>query len=167
MKNNKKVLYILVPLVLGIWGLIAWKIISSMGDKNTVVFTNTGIGSALNTTDTPDTFSIVNHYRDPFRVKKTVIAQNTTSRPQAGIQSSPLPAPKKEKIAPPTLTWPTIVYTGVFKNQSSNKQVALLVIDNKSYTVKPGETVDGVQLVKAYRDSAMLKFGKDQRMVRK
>jgi hypothetical protein len=167
MKNNKKVLYILVPLVLGIWGIIAWKIISSIGDKNAVMVSNTALGASLASSDAPDTFSIVNHYRDPFRIKKMVITGGTSIHPQTVGQSPAALSVKKEKVVIPSSAWPSIVFTGIFKNQTSKKQVALLVIDNKSYTVKPGETVEGVLLVKAYRDSVMVKFGKDERMVRK
>src|SRR3954466_12525292 len=151
--KNKKMLYILIPGALIVWGLIIAKIVGNMhSDESRVV----SQGSAMTTTEEAlsDTFSIHPIYRDPFLGKVQTVYNNT-----GPVTPKVISTPVVKAMTP----WPSIVYSGIIKNQKLKKELVLLEISGQSHTMKIGETIDGILLSKAYQDSVEVQFFKEKK----
>ncbi len=154
--KNKKLLYVLIPGTLLVWGMILHKVFTTMDGGDAGQFQNTQFVASVSTEIVNDTFSINPDYRDPFSekvVKKIVTVAHTTA-----------PKPTVPKVLTP---WPAIVYGGIIKNQKSNKQLALIQINGQSNMMKTGEEVNGIQLTKVFRDSIEVEFQKEKKHIRK
>lgn len=159
--KNKKLIYVLLPAVLVIWGIIFYRIFNAAGgDDNISSFSDTGAREAQ-VSSYADTFSIIGDYRDPF-MGKLAIAE----RPKPVMRTQP--RAKEEKPQPPVkIAWPSIGYSGMIKNQKSAVQLAMMQVNGQSYTLKAGQSAEGVQLVKIFRDSVEVIFQNEKRTIRK
>jgi len=154
--KNKKLLYILIPGTLIVWGIIIYKIFGNINTENNVPIQHTEFNMKQDNLTINDTFSINPDYRDPFLGK-------THKKPDDN-QAVKTIVPKIIKAPTP---WPNIVYGGIIKNQKSNKQLALVQINGQGYTMKPGETISEVQLNKIYKDSIEVIFLKEKKFISK
>ncbi|MGZ4055071.1 MAG: hypothetical protein ACXVPU_06520 [Bacteroidia bacterium] len=159
--KNKKLLYILIPGTILVWGMIFFRVLS------TVKTNNDALPQKLSETSESakmanDTFSLLLNYKDPFRLaeKKTAISENNSKQKnQNTIQ--------KKVIAPVVSTWPKIIFGGVIKNQKSNKELALVQINGQSNIMKAGEISNDVELLKVFKDSIEVKYGKEKKNIKK
>lgn len=104
-----------------------------------------------------DTFSIKADYRDPFLDKLVASEQPKSSFP---IKAALV------KVQANT-TWPQISYFGIIKNQTGNKQLALLQINGKQNRMQVNQMVGDITLLKLTKDSVQVKFGKETKYVRR
>lgn len=156
--KNKKLIYILLPLVIIVWGTIFYKIFYNTSREEELtdeILPQKNIAA----TTVSDTFSIIANYRDPFL---GIIVHNENNVNEAPKQKV-LSQPKIEQV----VQWPNIVYGGMIKNQQSTKQLALVKINGKENIIKAGEMVGTIELVKIYKDSVEVKMGKERKVVRK
>lgn len=154
--KNKKVAYLLVVLIAGIWAVILYRFFSfSSSSDHTVQIESSFIPPALSS-GIIDTFSISANYRDPFLGK--------TETPSKSKKSKAVPIPKKA-IEP--LKWPVITYGGMIKSRKSNAQLCVVVINGQSNFMKEGDATSEVQLKRVFKDSIEVVFGKERRIMRK
>jgi hypothetical protein len=141
MTKNKNLLYILILGTLLIWGVILYKIMNVIGsEKDELNSEKNYIAMVDKNESLPDTFTILANYTDPVvELQKPIV------------------------ITP----WPAIVYLGVIKNQKSNKQFVMVQINNQSNAMKLGEIIEGVTLLKVYKDSVEVKFNKEKKFIKK
>ena len=159
--KNKKLLYVLIPAVLLVWGIIIYKIVApgSGGDDTSPLKNNEFITSS-STEILNDTFSINPNYRDPFlgkSIKKTIPSENKVS-------NVTIPTVIK-KTTEPTIKWPSVIYAGLIKNKKSNKQLVLIQINGQSSSIKVGEIINGIELINIFKDSIEVKFGNEKKFV--
>jgi len=155
--KNKKLLYILIPGTLIVWGMIIYRIFKTVNTEENLFGQYLEINTRQDNSNINDTFSINPDYRDPFLGK-------TNKKVTDSKQTTKTIVPKIAKAAIP---WPSIVFGGIIKNQKSNKQLALVQINGQGYTMKPGEIINDVQLNKIYRDSIEVRFQKEKKFVSK
>jgi hypothetical protein len=157
MTKNKNLLYILILGTLLIWGVILYKIMNVIGsEKDELNSEKNYIAMVDKNESLPDTFTILANYTDPFLGKL----------PSTEKKSTPLKVVELQK--PIVITpWPAIVYLGVIKNQKSNKQFVMVQINNQSNAMKLGEIIEGVTLLKVYKDSVEVKFNKEKKFIKK
>ncbi|MGQ0827045.1 MAG: hypothetical protein ACT4ON_01495 [Bacteroidota bacterium] len=155
--KNKKLLYVLIPGTLIVWGIIIYKVFRSMNTGESPMVHAIELDQKKDDQGMNDTFSINPHYRDPFLGKMN---KRTIDNPQT-VKAT---VPKVTKAVAP---WPNIVFGGIIKNQKSNKQLALVQINGQGYTMKTGEIINDVQLNKIYKDSIEVKFQKEKKFVSK
>jgi hypothetical protein len=161
--KNRKLAYILLPAVIAIWGIIFYRIFFAAGGDDGIsagvkekVEAHTGSSLA-------DTFSIIADYRDPFLgklvsdVPKTNVPQPVNAQPKK----------KEPKPQPVQIPWPAVSYSGMIKNQVSARQLAILQVNGQSHVVKSGETVEGMQVCRVWKDSIEIGFGKEKKVFRK
>ena len=108
MKKNTKT-YILLTIVLGIWGVLGYQIVGAFdADKPELALTKATEAYVPKTLKKRDTFSITAHYRDPFLGtmprSKTVKKKNKT------------------KVTKPEEPKRAITYSGSVSQNSSNKK---------------------------------------------
>ncbi len=158
--KNKKVTYLLVPVVIAIWLYVFYTLFWNKDKTNigTVPFTNSARQSKLMQIPL-DTFSISAAYRDPF-LDRNYVSERTTNIPTHVVKAVPV-------TIQATTAWPKIAYFGIIKNQTGNKQLALLQINGKQRRVQLNESIDEIQLITTTKDSVQVKFGKELKYVKR
>lgn len=158
--KNKKLIYVLLPAVLAIWGIVFYRIFNAVGGDEPGNALNEHNEKAAQVTSYTDTFTISTDYRDPFMGKLAV-----ENRPRTFVSSPPKRVdPKPQPVQVP---WPTLGYSGMIKNQKSAVQLAMLQVNGQNYTLKAGQSAEGVQILQIYRDSVEVTFQKEKRIIRK
>lgn len=157
--KNKKMLYILIPGTLIVWGMIIYKIVMNVNSGDNPVVSK-GVAMVANDEALSDTFSINPTYRDPFLGK----VQHVSISNDEGVKSKVVtPTPVVAVNTP----WPNIVYIGIIKNQKLKKEMVMMEINGQSYSMKVGETVGNVILSKAFPDSVEVQFLKEKKFIHK
>ena|SRR6218665_585574 len=164
--KNRKLVYVLLPATLAVWILIGVRIYKTLhpaADAEQLAVRPTTAKPAGPTLS--DTFLIANNYRDPFG-KVTAVAPDRH-------YSAAATAPAVKKAAPPATSvikaesWPAVSYSGMIRNQQSNKQLALVSINGNLHSMKQGDITDHVQLGKIWKDSIEVVWNKERKFVRK
>lgn len=157
MLKNKKALYVLLPLVLLIWGIIFYRVFSAIAPAEPMPVESFQIGSVLQGAGSSDTFSIKNDYRDPFLAKPVSV-----SLPAAAKKIL-----KKESIPAPPVVWPVIIYKGMIRNHQTGKQVYLVSVGGQESMMKPGDVLAEAELSRAFRDSIEMVYKKEIKIFKK
>lgn len=167
--KNKKLTYILIPLVLGLWGTILYKIFHTVNTKSTDLSVNKNIiTDNMQTQTVLDTFSIHPVYNDPFLRKKTNNANYQKAQPKPATNISETKKVVKPEVTQPSaITWPGIVYNGLVKNQKSNKLLAMIQVNGQSNIMQTGDVFAELQLVKVTKDSIEILFHSERKTIKK
>lgn len=168
MMKSKKSTYLLIILVLGVWGAVAYKIFSHIrkGDDTEQVynFNNSKVDEVF-ATDTQIVLSL--NYPDPFL---------KGSRHNAGgdMRTVSTKVNIRERIDPlygqntqSQVVWPEIIYSGIVRNKKTNEALGLVQITNSSQLMRPGQDFGGVRLLELYSDSIRLNFQNQKKTIRK
>ena len=103
MQQKKKTIYILMPIVILVWGFVFYQLYGYF--FSTPSYANTEEKTIINIDEIKkDTFSIVANYRDPFLSQKKI---QTVSHP---VVSKTNRSTTKKNSAPTVLKWPLIQY---------------------------------------------------------
>ena len=154
------------PAVLLVWGLVAYRIISSLNNDEPAynnVFSNV---VPMEEDVQPESFSLRLDYRDPFltgrprkRAQRSVIDTDIATpvaQPVTPAVQQPEPDPE------PVMDWSPLAYVGLIQRSgSSNNQapVALVSINGSSRMVKTGDEIDGYAFTAVTKDSLMVTYG--------
>lgn len=159
MKNNKKTLWVLMPLMMIVWGLIAYQLFKTTNTAKNAAsseFTPKRISSHSDTVD----FKLSLNYRDPFQS-----SQIKTEKPRLqNTRVSKVVQKKATVIAP--IEWPDIKYGGTVRS-SSSKEVALLSIDGNSYLVNKGDVVGDMVVLNYNKNEVRLRYSNQEKIIRK
>jgi len=174
--KNKKSSYFLLPVTLGIWGFIGYKVYQYMnaGDEDIIITENI---LPLNTERiAADTFSLFNNYRDPFLGndgKEMGGSSTKTNYSNSNYNTNNNPKPKKNLTVAPTNTtttnngWPKITYSGMMVNESSKQSIAFISVDGISNRVKVGDKVSEIKVLAFDQNGITLQKGKEKKVVGK
>ena len=161
--KSKRTTYIMLLVVVGIWGLIGFKIWKGLqGDDDFVAPGGDKLVTPKNR-NTPDTFSLLANYRDPFLGKtQTISAPNTFT-----ASTSPKEKQVIAKPEPIVNTWPEMRYGGFVKKSGQDKAAGFLSIAGSSEIVSPGQQVREFTVGRIWRDSVEVMRGKEKKIIRK
>jgi len=132
-KNNKKT-YLLLAVVLAIWGVLGYRIVGSMSsDKvqnNDAALMETYIPKKVKK---KDTFVILANYRDPF----------------LGTMPKKSETKKKRKVVPEKVELPkkNIKYSGSVSQSNSNNRMFFISVEGQQYVLSKKQEIDGVRLI--------------------
>lgn len=149
--KSKRTVYLLIILVLIIWGLIVKKIFFSSDDTVSAIQPkqSAGIKSANKLSDT-----LLLNYQDPFlktsRSKETPF-NKIAARQQSALQPAANPAKPKPDIL--------LQYVGYVIDKNKNATSYIIRINGNQQTMKQGDNINGLKLTKVTADS--LFFTKD------
>jgi hypothetical protein len=150
--KHKTKTYILIVLVLGIWGIIGYKIMSAANPTTPKVGPNTfGVSFNPKLKTEQDTFSIQVAQRDPFL--GTLLTKKKTK------QKKTL---KKPKAAP--FVWVPIIYHGNIAKQDHKNEVFIISISGQQYLIKQEQVIKDVKLISGNSKSITVNY-KGQRKV--
>lgn len=147
--KNRKLTYILIPLVCGIWGWLIYNFFGMITDsekiiainpgeisKDSIVFTTKKINSKL---------EIVK--RDPFL--NIYYKKDQTKRK----------VPRLAKVSQPEIIqWPSIQYLGKVEGSESGNNIFLVEIFGQQKLMEIGENYHDVLLIKGNEKKIVLKF---------
>jgi hypothetical protein len=149
--KNKKSIYILLPVVLLIWGLVMYELFSFSKPDEVMETEPPGFDFKPVKIKERDPFSIDVNYRDPF-LGKIYTTQKATL-----IKKSISKIKKIPKVVEP-LVWPTIAYKGIVSDTKDKTRVFMLIIGGKTFLMKKGEIANEVFLKDGDRESVYVKY---------
>ncbi len=156
--KNKKLIYILLPLALFVWGMIVYRIFfqTNTPEEHIAFMPNTTVKKS--DVVLPDTFELKLNYPDPFlKNEKRVISANTQTAKKA-VEAKP-------KKSVETINFPAVKYNGLIKKQES--ELAIVSINGSSHFMKTGETANDIKLIRIYSDSIVVSFQNQKRTIKK
>lgn len=149
--KNKKNIFILLPVVLLIWGSVLYQFFSSTSPEETEQLSSNVFKIKPLKINERDTFSININYRDPFLGKMYVSQKydslKKSSRKKIRTQNS---------IEP--LTWPTIVYKGIVSDTKDKTKIYMVIIAGKTFLMKKGAVENEILLKDGDRESIYVKY---------
>jgi hypothetical protein len=145
--KNKKLTYFLVIVTLSIWGIVFYRIISSVGGNDVVTNYNLKQERSAELIDSTETFLLIADYRDPFlgsKIRKPALTR---------IKKAAVVVVEKEKM-----DGSLVSYLGLISNSNNKKTVGVIRFKGKEYLVSDGDAVEDLVVVKNYKDSVKVKF---------
>ena len=172
MSKNKYAQYILVPLLLIVWGTIFYKIYMAVRGESEVMPAVPRFMPVVNDSIPVDNYALLADYKDHFLGKKWAIggtrsAQSTsrnysattnTPRPDSRNNGRPTP-PKKDppKEEPKEKPLPEVLYQGWLTKDADT--VVLIKINQQYYpNARAGETRQHVRIESVFKDSLQLSY---------
>jgi len=146
-KNNRT--YLLLAVVIGIWGIIGFKIIKASNPypKLVVQMTSNEIFEPKQVKKR-DTFSIAANYRDPFL--GTVHAPKKMRKTTSKVVKKQVP----DKV---------ISYTGFITDKASKQKVFFVTIEGQQQMMGLNDTFKDVKLIRGTKDKIKVRYnGKTQ-----
>lgn len=154
--KNKKTVYILMPVVLLIWGYIGFKIFTYGEDEEDAQPIR--IDEIITDKDEKAVSkALALNYADPFLKGIRNTARNESVEP---IKSKP-----KKDVVP--VHWGDISYNGFIKNQNNAKKIALLNVDGKQLLAGKGDQIRQLLVVSIQQDSVLLQKENTRKWFRK
>ena len=155
-------MYVLLPIVLGIWGFIGWKIYAGLQGNEAEHIAALPHTPGTGNEHVPDTFQLAANYRDPFLGKSNIPSAHVAG---GSGNSKPSQLPKQANL-PVAKNWPEVIYGGMIRKKEG-LPFALLNVGGQDHLVKAGEQAGEVQVLVIYRDSIQVSRGKEKRFFRK
>jgi len=153
--KSKKNIYILLPVVLGIWGLLIYRFFS-FASPDILPETNTNYTLRPISLKPKDTVRIDVNYRDPFLGK--VYGPATAKTKPVGSLKAPRPA-KAE------IQWPSIVYKGIVSDVKDKKKVFMVLINGRTFLMREKEVQEDVTLIKGNNSEITVKHKGRQNLI--
>lgn len=167
--QKKRINIILLLVVLGLWGTVAYKTITQFFFPKQVTViqeqfnANPSIGEHKK-----DTFNLTLINRDPFlnkqnnnkplAVQRNIVEKNLNVRPKVKT-----PIIIKEK---PVIIWPVISYYGYIKSKIKADELIMVKVDSRLYKIRKNDEVDNVIIKKIYKDSIEVIFNKEKKIIK-
>lgn len=166
--KNKKLVYILLPVAVLVWGIILYRIIKAVDVSAEQDPYKPHLKEVPGKpVAKQDTFQLILGYRDPFlprrkaakvEVKRSALtasAQKQRSQPHA-TQSVVIP-----------VQWPAVSYQGFVENKRTKTKIAMLKIGEHDQLLDEGDVALGIKVLSVYADSIQLSFGKEVKFIKK
>lgn len=150
--KNKKTIYVLLPIVLLIWGAVMYQFFYfSTAEELQTTTSNEFILKPIDIKER-DTVVINVKYRDPFLGKMYAEKGNETIAKKKTTKFKKAP-----KIVEP-IVWPTIVYKGIVSDTKEKNKVFMLIINGQTFLMRKGETENEIFLKEGDRESVYVKY---------
>ncbi|MBT1710553.1 hypothetical protein KK062_20075 [Fulvivirgaceae bacterium PWU5] len=149
--KNKKLL-ILSVLVVGIWGIIGYRIYDQMQDDAPVAVRPSR--TPVQTVAETNTYTLSLSYPDPFLRQQV--------KPVVAVKKSVAPKVQRPVVATAPsvmINWSLLQYRGMISNATRKKKTAIVQYSGKDYIVGEGEEIDGFKVLEVHADS--IRFGMD------
>jgi hypothetical protein len=153
--KNKKLTYFLGVLVVGVWGMIIYRVFQAVGgdDSQPILIQTASKKEAFNDYEIPkDTSKLLLNYRDPFSEEQQ---KDTAEIP---IRKLVHPVNTRAVVQKPSTNWGMIKYSGFIHNPGSKKIIAIMNINGKEQLMSEGETVEQVKLIRNLKDSVKVLY---------
>jgi hypothetical protein len=154
LKKNKVLTYILVVVMLLVWGMIIYRIVAAYSGGTDEGYVPPAVAKEVfnDYAVARDTSPLLLNYRDPFglAVKKDTANRSPKVRSTA-VHTGVNPAM--------SFNWSVVRYSGYIKNPGSKKLIAFMHINGRAAEMGEGETIDQFKLIRNLKDSVLVKHG--------
>lgn len=156
--KNKKLTYLLITLVVLIWGFVVFSIFgeNDVEVQNEYVFNDFSVEEK----DSTITQKLDLSYSDPFLSRKLLSTRYT------GGSSNPVKKSNNQRFLPKkhvkTVSWPAIEYGGTI-----NTRKGLVKVNNRLEIISVGDTLNHVIITKLFADSIFVSFKSETKTIHK
>lgn len=144
MKNNKAMTYVLLSLVVGIWGYVIYRVLVRVGDTDVQPIRTTiksKVDENLAYYRGKDSLAYDTLYHSPFLMAASMQATDVEATPMVDEQ------PPIEQYDPivfaPAMD---ILYLGYIENENHKNRVAIVQINGKQHYLRPKQQIEGITL---------------------
>ena len=152
--KNKSVTYLLIGVVLLIWGLVFYRLFSATQEDETFTPMAKAISALKKESEGSDTFELIHDYRDPFLGKAQSMPISEGHTPKKIVK----PKVTEPKVIPPSVDWSFISYKGAITNKLSKREVGIFQINNVDAMMSANERIGDITILKVSRDSAQVLY---------
>ena len=158
--KSKKSIYILLPLVLLIWGILGYQLFSFFGNEEEPTENDLTFQVQNTTYKAPDSVKIVVDYRDPFSGK---LSDGNNSNK---LKTSNLRRSKTETVLTnKEENKPIIIYRGLVSDTKEKNKVFMFSVDNKTYLLEKGQTENDIKVISGDTKQITLLINKKKEVV--
>ena len=159
MKNKKVLTYLMLTVVVGIWGKIMYDIFAPKADNYVYAGITNNVESITDDL-TLFEYELIADYRDPF------LGKYKRSGNENRVVRSNRPAKQKPKVrVKATRKWPKLEYNGKMKNRANQDATVFVKINDKDFLMKVGESQNDIKLIKISTDSLFVEFDDEKRSI--
>lgn len=163
--KNKKAIWILLPAVLGLWGLIILRVSNAVSSDEPKLLVRQEVSKAAVATKEIQYYELKLDYDDPFLKGRRPIVRKTPTKPAGPKKTKPVVTKTVKKLP---LRWPNIEYKGTIGSEKGNKSMVILHVNGESWFMSSKEERDEIKLLKTYQDSIIVEYkGKEKRTIHK
>jgi len=163
--KNKKLTYVLLPLVILLWGLIFYRIYDRVHRDGVPEKINSLPVFQQGKDTATHQFTIQANYRDPFIVRHT--EKNTIKQPEQPEITNRKVSLLRNQRPIQQVRWPEITFGGLILNEGSDKKTALLSVNRQNFLLCQGEEREGIRLEKLYSDSINVAYQGEKKSILK
>lgn len=154
--KNKKHIYILIASVVGLWGIIFFRIYATIDNKKQAIVQvgpkKVAYFKMVNHMN--DKVNLVTDYRDPFSIEQFTAPIETVVNVN-----------KVMPIKPP-INWPVIVYAGYLNNISNQQKMVIVRMNDKEFMLAEGQNLNGIKLLKHAGDSIQIQYQQESKYIK-
>lgn len=167
MKNNKKIQYILLPIVILIWGLVVYRIFFEGKTKpeNLKQVIKPIIKESEEKKE--ETYKLFANYRDPFLTEIKANSESVVSeeeKKKAEDKSTSNLRRRRSNVS--RMRWPEVKYNG-FIESKNNKYTILLKVKDRDYLAYTGDTIENIYIKDFYKDSLLIVYKSEEKTLMK
>ncbi|MCK0160129.1 hypothetical protein [Allomuricauda sp. F6463D] len=141
MSNNIKT-YLLLGVVLLVWGIIGFKLIKALSKEPELPMVQQPISALPKSIKKRDTFELMANYRDPFLGTLPATKKKAVKR-----------AVKKEPVSKRN-----IIYSGLVAQTGSGNTMFFVTIEGQQYIMSKSEEINGVRLLNGNGQSIKVRY---------
>ncbi len=160
--KNKKLIYVLLPAAVLIWGLILVKIILRIKRPEKNIQRHQSIIQPGADAKQKDTICLIADYRDPF-----LGDGNTQVNSSRKVVEPKDRAFKLRKDPVQSVQWPEIVYNGTITNNRDDRHTGLVRLGDTDFLIHKGDLVKNILFVEIFPDSINVKYQGESKTIMK
>ncbi len=161
--NNKKSVYVLLPLVIIVWGVVIYKFLNIKGGSDDDSIGNIAAITKKLPKKINKDYGLLLDYADPFLSSLDVYKSSYYNNVKGKNKSKKSGVNKKRGHQPDV----KVSFLGILINESKNKKVGLLEIDAQRYLLSDGDIKNNVEVIKLGTDSVICKIGENKKVIYK
>lgn len=164
--KNKKVVYILLPLVILVWGFVIYRIFFEGRTKPENISTVAKPVLKKTVNEEKSSYKLIANYRDPFlsNIKQSVVKTENNKGKEENNRTTNL---RRRRTNISRTRWPEISYGGFVEGNKDQKITILLSIKNRDYLVQEGDTVNQIFIKAFYGDSLLVVYSEEGKILMK
>lgn len=176
MFKQKKITFILLPAVVIIWGVIAYRIIASVSQGSEGFYREKAIDIVIRPDSIHTSDTLMLNYRDPFGKACYASIQDSKLQETNILNFKPTNSSMVSKIKVETVmvnevqksfSSIKISYRGTITNKKDKRSIAILSVNGSRCLLSKGEQYQDLLITDICKDSVLIKYGKQDFWIKK
>ena len=165
--KNKKLTYILIPIVFIVWGLIVYRLFfEGKVTPENIMQTVKPVKNKIEISE-KDTYKLIANYPDPFLSLKGIKStEGSVKNENAKDKSNTKSNLRRRRTSISRIRWPQVKYSGFIEGNKA-KHTILLEVKSKNYLAYVGDTIDQIFIKEFYGDSLLVVYKNEEKSLKK